>query len=560
MNDKIRVITLGGQDEFGKMLTIVEVNDDIFVIECGEKKPDKLRPGVDYIIANVSYLLENRHRIKAYFLTRGSDPAISGLPFVYEKAPAPIYCTDTTYAVLSLFMRHNKLNVRMDVNIKKPTDEFYVGNHRINFFALCASMSHANGVSIHTSYGNIMFFGAFVIDNDSLPDYYYDRKEIARLSEEGVLLLMCEARYADRRGYSNPSYKLVSLMEHAFKDAQGRIFLALETNDMYNIVNAATFALQNKKKIIFYDKETQDTYHTFSKFLSIDGSLTANRFYTIDTINNHAPQDIVIFMVDWGDKLYHKLALLASKDNPTKIINLNENDTIIVGVPYHIESEVSETKTIDMLYRSSAKVVRFDKKSFIRMHASEEDIKTILSITSPKYFVPIYGAYRKLLDAARVALSTSVGLTHNKIFVMDNGNYIDIVDGVARLATVSLPHGDVYVDGKGIGDITSSILEERVKFADDGVIIIGVTISRSKRCIVAGPDIQARGFVYLKDSEVLIKELTKLVEALLLNALEGSEFYNEEKLQNNIADAAFRLIRRYSLKNPSIIPSITILD
>ena len=560
MKDKIKIVTLGGQDEFGKMMTIVEVNDDIFVIECGEKRPDKTRPGVDYVIANFSYLVENKDRVKAYILTRGSDPVISGLPYVYPKVPAPIYCTDTTIEVLKLFMKHNKINLKLDVHIQNATDEFHIGDHRVNFFSVTASMTHSNGVSIHTNLGNIMFIGAFVIDNDSNPDYYYDRKEIARLADEGVFMLLLEARYADRPGYTNPYYKLVPQMEHAFKDAPGRIFLALETNDMYNVTSALRFALSQKRKILFYDQETFDTYEIFSKLHSMGGGIPKDRLFSIDTINNHSSQDICVFIIGWGNKLYHKLALLASKDNPTKVITLNENDTIIVGVPYHIESEVSETQTIDALYRSNAKVIRFDKKSFTRMHASQEDIKTILSITSPKYYIPIYGAYRNLLESARVALSTSIGLSHFNIFVMDNGNVVEVNEGVARLLPSTIPHGDIFVDGKGIGDITSNVLDERQKFGDDGVIIIGATISKTRKNIYAGPDIQMRGFVYLKDSETLLKEMTKLVEAMLLNSLESEDYLSEEKLGNEIADAIFRLIRRSSLKNPSIIPSITILD
>ena len=559
MKDKIRIITIGGQDEFGKMLTVIEVNDDLFVTECGEKKPDKTRPGIDYVISNVDYLIENKDRIRAYFLTHGNDPVIAGLPFVYKKIPAPIYCSDATYEILSSFVLHNKMNIKFDVHLVEPTSEFVVAGHRINFFAMTSSMARSSGVSIHTSEGNIILINAFVIDNDSLPDYYYNRTELARLGDEGVLALLCEARYADRSGYTNPTYKLVPQLTNVFNEAQGRIFIALETNDMYNITSVTKYALQRGRKIVLYDKETLDTFETFSKIHAGMRTVSRTNFVTLDSINSFSSKDVLVMMIGFGERIFHKISLLASKDGPAKIVTLNETDTFIVGIPYHVENEIMETDAVDMLYRSDAKVVRFNKNNFTRMHGSQEDIKTILSITRPKYFIPVYGAYRKLLEVARVALSTSIGLNHNRIFVMDNGNYIDIIDGVAKLGEKTLPHGDVYVDGKAIGDISQKILEERQKFGDDGVIIIGVTLSNNPRNIYAGPDVQMRGFVYLKDSESLLKDVSKMTTAILEKHLASDVMLNEGEISEDISSSIFRLIRRNSLKNPIIIPSITIL-
>lgn len=559
MKDKIRIVTLGGQDEFGKMVTLIEVNDDIFVVECGEKKPDRTRHGVDYVIANFDYLLENKHKVRAYFLTHGNDQAIGGLAFIYNKIPAQIYCSDATFEVLSLFIRHNRLNINLDVHLVEPTCEFNVAGHRINFFAVTCSMARSSGISIHTSEGNIIVINSFVIDNDSLPDYYYDRVALAKLGEEGVLALLCEARYADRMGYTNPSYKLVPQAQSALQEAKGRIFVALETSDMYNITSIMRYGITHGRKIIFYDKETLDTFEAFRKMHSEAQLIKKENFSTIDTINQFSSKDVLVLMIGFGEKIYKKIALLATSDIPTKAINLNENDTFIVGIPYHIENEIYETDAVDTLYRTNAKVVRFNKNSFIRMHGSQEDIKTILSITKPKYFIPVYGAYRKLLEVARVALATSIGLNHNRIFVMDNGNYIDIIDGVAKLSLNQLPHGDIYVDGKGIGDISLKIIEERQRFGDDGVIILGVTLSKDKRIIYAGPDIQMRGFVYLKDSEVLLKEMTKLATSIIENHLQNDVLLERSVIEADVENALFRLIRRNSLKNPSIIPTIAII-
>ncbi len=559
MKDKVRIITLGGQDEFGKMLTVVEINDDIFVVECGEKKPDKTRPGVDYIIANYQYLLDNKQRVKAYLLTHGSDPAIAGLPFIYNKIPAPIYCSDATFQILSLFMRHNKINLNLDVHIIEPTSEFLVSGHRINFFAMTSSMSRSSGVSLHTSEGNVILINSFAIDNESNPDYYYDRTTLAKLGDEGCLALLCEARYADRAGYTNPSYKLVPQIVSAFNEAQGRIFIALETNDMYNITSSIIYAISRKKKIIFYDKETSETFEAFSKIHTATPPLKNDTFFSIDTINSHSSKDVVVVMVGFGEKLFNKIALIASKVSPTKIVTLNETDTFIVGVPYHVENEVKETEAVDMLYRSNAKVVRFKKNTFTRIHGSQEDIKTILAITRPKYFIPVYGAYRKLLEIARVALSTSIGLNHNKIFVLDNGQYIDIIDGMARLGQNELPHGDIYVDGKGVGDVSLDIIQERQRFADDGVIIIGATLSNNPRSIYAGIDIQMKGFVYLKDSKSLQNKIDELTKAIINKHLSSDVMLDASEIGEDIRQSVFRLIRRECLKNPSIIPAIIIV-
>lgn len=560
MNDKVRVVCLGGQDEFNKKMTLVEINDDIFVLECGEKSPGITRPGIDYVIANFNYLIEHKSQVKGYLLTHGFDANIGGLPYVYQKVPAPVYCSDVTRAVLESFCEHNHIAINFDYHMIHATEEVMISGHRVNFFSVCSSMSHSSGVSLHTSLGNVILLESFVIDNNADEDFLHDGKTLGKLSEEPTLVLLTESRYSTNLGYTNPKYKLIPLIENAFKEAQGRIFIALGVPDLYNITKIMQYAFKKGRKIIPYDNESMEVYQRFAHLHASYKNIPTNSVLSLDEINRVSSKDALILVIGWGAKLYHKIALLASGENPDKRFTLNETDTFVVGLTQTNETEIDAGEAINELYRANVKVATFNKKEFLRMHASEEDLKTIIALLRPKYYIPVYGALRELYSNAKVALSMGTGLNYTNIFVIDNGDAVSFDEGKAILIPHAVLSGDVYVDGKGIGDVSHEVIEERQRFSDDGVIILAITLRESDRSIVAGPDIQMRGFVYLKDSEQISKEVNKALSIVVEQALKDrTRILDEKIIANNIHETIFRLVRRLSGKSPSIIPFVKVL-
>ncbi len=558
MNDRIKIIALGGQDEYDNKMTLVEVNDDIFVLGCGKKDPDKTRPGIKYVIANYQYLMDNKARVKGYIITHAFDSLLGGLIYVYKDVPAPIYCSDVTRIFISSFAEHNRVKIDFNFFIVKPTDSITVSGHKIRFFQCASNMSHSSGVAINTSYGNIVYADSFVIDHNSDPDFYYDSKALGELANEPTLVLMCESRYSDYPGYTNPKYKLVPLVERSFHDAQGRIFIAMAVPDAYNIVKIIGLALRNKRKIITYDEETFQTIMRVIDSHEVGKKINKSSFLPFGEINRISSKDCLVLMLGWGERLYHKIELLADASKFDKRISLNETDTFIIGTCYSSSTEIVANEALDELYKTDAKIISFKKNEFIRMHASVEDLKTIISFLRPKYYVPIYGTYRELLNNAKLSLEMGLDLTYASIFILDNGNILEINEGKAKISPNSVITGHLYVDGSGVGDISSSTLTERQKFSDDGVLIMGVMINKGKTDIISTFDVQMRGLVYLKDNDNLVKELTRLFEVLVQKGLDEQKPLN--LIEEEVKDASFRTIRRYTGKSPLIVPYIAVAN
>lgn len=550
--DKIKIITLGGLDELYKNMTLVEINDEIYVIECGVKFPDKTKPGVDYIIARYDYLLVNKSKVKGYFLTHGHDSIIGALPYIYDKVPAPIYCTHPTQTFFWSFCQHNHLDFsKYAFNIVKASDDVQIGGRKISLFGVCCNFAEAFGVSISTDQGNIIYLSNFVVNNDNNFGFANDFSKLSKICENKTLVLLVDASGSEIPGYCAPNYRLVSLVKRDLMDIQGRVFLAIDTPDLFNIVETINLAVKFAgRKVIPYDQQAREVLDNLMRagYFKFD----KNTVLSIEEVNRLNPKEVLVFISGFGAKLNSKIALLASKNNDDKIVFLTEKDTFIFANHITPENEVSTTDALDELYHNDCKIVRL-KKDFFRMHAHEEDLKFIISLLRPKYLVPISGSFKQLLAAAKIGVSMNVGLNHNNVLIVDNGNIIEFEAGIGRISPNKVIAGDLLIDGRGIGDIEEKVLDERQRFSDDGVIILAATISKSKHTIAAGPDIQSRGLVFLKENEALMRELTRLFVTTVETEL-AKERYSIPYLEEATKDIIFKAIRRALNKTPIIIP------
>ena len=557
--DRIRIVGLGGLDELYKSCTLVEINDDIFVLECGLKFPDVTKPGIDYVIPRHDYLIENKHRIKAYILTYGHDSVIGGLPYIIQKAPAPVYCSDVTKALLDMFCTHNHISCdNVDFHIIEPTGELSIAGRKISTFSTCTNVAKSFGVAIDTDQGNIIYIGNCVFDNNKDVGFSLDIAQIARISSsKETLIMLQDSMYATQSGYTNPRYRLIDLIQKPLRDAQGRVFIALEAPDIYNVIAFINEAIRNSRKIICYDESTQDLIDVLIRTGCLKA--TKNNFLPMGEVNRARPQEIAVVMTAFGTKLFDKISLLATHQNDDQFLMLNANDTFFVAAHSDTDAEIAETNALNDLYRNDCKIVNFSSKTFLKMHSSQEDLKTAVSIFRPRYYLPIAGRLLQLFANAKVVLGMNIGLNHNSVFVLDNGMILEIQNYLAKVLPNKLLTGNVFVDGKGIGDIASNVLEERQKFSDDGVIILAATISKSKREIVLGPDLQTRGLVFVKESDSLIKEIDK-VFVMNIKAELAKMNYSISYMEMTIKEQVFKLIRRVILKSPTIIPIIVEIE
>ena len=553
MNDKIRIFALGGLDEEGKNLLVLDINQDIFVIECGVMVPDKTMPGVDYVIPRYDYLVANKHRIRAYLLPHGHDDEIGALAYIYEKAPAPIYGSKVTLEMLKLFTQHVKKDPSVyDLHVVEPTSTFTIAGREITYFHTAHNIAGSSGVVVSTSYGNIVFTSDFVIENSATPSYLNDMNAIARIAEKPTLALLPESVYSSRPGYTAPNYKLKPHIAEIFKAAEGRIFIALSSTNLYNVEEVINETVANKKKLICYDAAT----YQMLKAMQGAGSLAIpqDNFASLDDVLRFRDRDIVILMTGFGSRLFHKIALLASSQNEDRRIKLGPNDHFIVASTPNDNTEIEYTDAADELFRTGCHVTLVPKKRFVKMHASEEDLKMMASILKPKYYIPMKGFYKDLLHNAMLALTMGINLTHRNVFVVENGVSVLIDENGGRVFDEHIPHGDLMIDGAGVGDVSTLVLEDRKKLAD-GVVLLAATISVAEKRIIAGPDVQMRGFLVQKEADILIRELTKTFIQTIDEFLQ-KPIYNLDEIRQNVYEKCLRVIRRVSGREPMVIPII----
>lgn len=558
MEDKIRILALGGLDEDGKNLQVVEINDDIFVIECGIRFPDKTTPGIDYIIPDFDYLKKNRQRVKAYILTHGHDDEIGALPYIHKAVPAPIYGSDVTLVMVRSFFEHIRFDAsQLDLRIVKPTSDVMIAGRMFHFFHTAHNIAESMGVAIETTLGNIVFTGDYVVENNASDNYLHDMNAIARIAEKETVLLMVESNYADRLGYTAPKYKITPLLSQFVEEVKGRMFIALFSRNVYNIDEIINLAVKTRKKIVFYDNETSEIFKDMQKVNQL--MIPKNNYVSIEDVNRIRANETIVLMCGFGDRLFKKIATLANGLQEDRRIVLTSDDTFVVAAPASPNVEAIATSAVDDLYRSGVKVKVLGKKDMLKMHASEEDIKMVVATLKPKYYLPIKGSYRHLLANAQLVLGMGLKLSHQNVFVLDNGMVLEISKEGTRILPDLVKVGDLLIDGKGIGDVEGGVILERQKLSDDGVVVLGVTISKSKRVIVAGPDVQMRGFVFLKDADTILKEITKIFLTVINDGLAKSN-YRISDLQNNSTDAIIRYIRRANGKNPMVLPLIIEID
>lgn len=558
MSEKIKTFALGGLDEDGKNLQVIEIDRDIFIVEAGIKYPNKSTPGIDYIIPSYQYLKDNKDRVAAYILCHGHDDEIGATAYIYQDVVAPIYCSNVTATMLKGFTQHAKLNPDMyQFNIVLPTSTVTIKGHKVNFFHTSHNIAESFGFAIETSLGNIVFTSDYIVENNASANYLHDLNALALIAEKPTLMLMVESQAADSLGYTAPKHKVSNLIAQTIKDAPGRTFVAMFSPHLFNIDEVIAIATQTNKKIICYDK---DALSILTNMQAVGQLLIPkNNYAPIDDINRLRAQDIIVLICAYGAELYKKIALLSSNEQDDKRIQLNESDTFIVAAPPSANIEIAATDAVNELYRSGVNVLNISKKVFATMHASEEDIKSMISLLKPKYYVPVKGAYRKLLANAQLAVGMGIKLNHQNVFILDNGMILEINENGSRIRQDTVAVGDLLIDGLGIGDVSTQVISDRQKLSDDGVVVLALTVSKLSRSIVAGPDVQMRGFVFVKDADTILKEITRILVSVVESALKETKI-DMEACKQTVHDKCLRQIKKETAKMPMVLPLIVEVD
>ena len=561
MADKIKVFALAGLDEDGRDCYVVEINDDIFVLDAGSALPDKTLPGVDYLLPNSDYLIKNKSRIKAYIITHGHDESFGALSFFYKYAPAKVYCTKSTMTIMEGQLSINEVKVSFDYQIVNPSDDITIAGRRVRFFQTCHNAVNSFGVAISTDQGNIIYTSDFIINfATEETGYRFDLAMTSELAKEQTLLLMAESKAADKNGYCSPKHRINDLVEKYFKLGK-RMFVVAYWQNMYRIREIMRLAIKYNKKIYCYDQYTATVMKHIMTAAGVT-SFTSADFVSKEDLLRVKATDLLILMVGHSDDIFKEMSALSRGLNADKRLKLNKDDIFMnVAVPRAIFETVA-TRSMDEIYRTGCSVVWLKGKNVHAMHAQEDDLRFILNIFRPKYYFPVRGHYTKIMENAKLAVSLGIGLNHMNVFVLDNGMQLIFEQGKRPVILPNEINGidiaPVIVDGSGVTKDGTEIVSMRQKLGVDGTVIIAATVSLKEKKIIAGPDCQMRGFVYVKEAEPLLKSVTQIFTEEVTGALlKGS---NLEEAKNTIKERARWFIKRENGREPLIEPIILIND
>lgn len=564
MKDKIKIFALGGLDQDGCSLYCVEINDSIYVISCGLGYPDKSAPGIDYIVPDVSYLKENKHRVKAYIISHSHDDTMWGLPFIYQDAPAPIYMSKFANVAFNSFLANNKVNISVPFNIRvvNPNQDIIIDNRLFQFFSITHSAPEAFGIAIDTSEGNIIFSGDFIIEYNPYKAFNFNFKKLNEIvDKKQTYILLGDSINAGRKGFTSPNHKAGNEVRKIINDCDGRVYIACYYQDAYNYVEALEECINANKYICFYDEESLKTYKGLEENNIF--RIPESKLISLDGLSTIPDKDIVIFMLGTGEFLYRKISMLALKDIKDKRLYIKESDYFILLCPPAPNFEVLSVGVLDELYRTDCRVDFLNRKQLKKMHPSEDDIKFLISIIKPKYYIPIKGQYKDLVANATIGATMNIGLNHTSIFLLDNGNALDFSFENPKISSIEndkVRVGTIMVDGTGVGDVANEIINERNILSQDGIVVMSCLISLSKKKIIGGPDIQMRGFLFLKESESILKKIQQIFIETVEKNLQNQTIFDENKTYKEIKDEVNKFTRKSTLRTPMIEPQLLIIE
>ncbi|WP_282439836.1 ribonuclease J [Gottfriedia acidiceleris] len=547
----LSVFALGGINEIGKNMYAIQYLKEIILIDCGSKFPDESLLGVDLIIPDITYLKENQEKIKGLFVTHGHEDHIGGIPYLLKQLNIPVYATRLTLGLIELKLKEHGLLGETELILIDSDSVIKFEHFSISFFKTNHSIPDCLGIVFETPEGTVVHTGDFKFDLTPVNNQYPDIHKMAEIGSKGVLLLLSESTNAERPG-STPSERIVG--EHivdAFMKAKQRVIISTFASNVHRVQQIVDASIITNRKLALLGRSMVNVVQVAME----QGYLSIPEGMLIDTeeINNFAPEAITILCTGSQGEPLAALARLASSS--FRGVDIYPGDTVILAASPIPGNERGVSKIIDNFYNLGANVIYGSGSStgmHVSGHAYQEELKLMLTLMKPKYFIPIHGEYRMLHHHR--SLAESVGVKRNNIFIIKNGDVVDILESEA-IQSRRIPAGNIYVDGMGIGDVGNIVLRDRKQLAEDGMLVIVITINKMERKIISGPDTISRGFVYARDSESLLKEVNQIVTSSI------NELLDENKLQwgvmkQNIKRSLGQFLFTKTKRKPMILPII----
>jgi ribonuclease J len=546
-SNSIKVLALGGIGEIGKNMYLVEVDKDIFVIDAGLMFPEEEMLGIDIVIPDITYLTDNKDRVKGIFLTHGHEDHIGALGYVLRQIDVPVYGTKLTLALANALLKEqdyvgNAPFVEVDSDTVVELDTV-----NVSFFRTNHSIPDAVGVCIHTSEGIIVYTGDFKFDQGATNLYKPEIGKMAAIGDQGVLCLLSDSTEAERPGYTTSEVIVERALSNSFYNAAGRIIAASFASDINRIQHLFNAAEENHRKVAVVGKSLERIYHIALDLGYLE--VAEDIIIPISDLKNYQDSEIVVLMTGSQGEPIEALQKMAKQTH--KLVNIQPGDTVLIAASPLRGSELFLSKTADMLLRAGANVFS-GNRTHVSSHGSQEELKFMINLMKPKYLIPVHGEYRMLKAHRKLAMEC--GLLDQQILILDRGEMIEIKEGKLSLGG-KVPSGNVLIDGIGVGDVGNIVLRDRRLLSQDGILIVVVTLTKQGRRIAAGPEIISRGFVYVRESEKLMDDSTKLVRDNVERNI-SKDTFEWSSLKQDIRDELNRYLFEKTKRRPMILPII----
>lgn len=548
LDSRLQIIPLGGLGEIGKNMAAIRYGDTILVIDSGLMFPEEELLGIDIVLPDITYLLENKDKVKAVLLTHGHEDHVGGLPYMLKEINVPVYGSRLTVGIAA-----NKLSEHdvegTSLHAVRPRDCINFGELKVEFIRVCHSIPDCMGIAVHTPLGIIFHTGDFKLDQTPVDGETVDFRKLAEIGEKGVLVMLSDSTNAERPGFTMSEKVVGNTFDDLFGKCNGRIIITTFASNVHRIQQVICTAQKFNRKVAVSGRSMVNNVQVSSELGYID--IPPGMLVDIEDINQYPPEKMVIVTTGSQGEPMSALTRMATADH--RWVGIEDGDTVIISATPIPGNEKLVARTVDLLYRQGAEVI-YEKSMGVHVsgHAAQEELKMMLNLIRPQYFIPVHGEYRHLKTHAKLA--ESIGMDRSSIFVMENGQVLEVDQEKAAISG-KVTSGKILVDGLGVGDVGNIVLRDRRQLAKDGIIIVVVTIDKEAGEMVAGPDLVSRGFVYVRESEQLMEDAReKVSEAMDLCLKKGLTEW--AMIKSQVREKLSRHLYEKTGRRPMILPII----
>lgn len=544
---KLRIIPLGGLEQIGMNITAFEFEDSIIVVDCGLAFPEDDMLGIDLVIPDISYLKDNISKVKGFVITHGHEDHIGALPYVLKEINIPVYATKLTVGLIDNKLKEHGLLKKVKRKVVKHGQSINLGAFRVEFIKTNHSIQDASALAIYSPAGTIVHTGDFKVDYTPVFGDAIDLQRFGEIGKKGVLALMCDSTNAERKGFTMSERTVGRTFDNIFAEHKNtRIIIATFASNVDRVQQIINSAYKYGRKVVVEGRSMVNVIGTASELGYLN--IPDNTLIEIEQMKNYPDEQMVL--ITTGSQGESMAALSRMAADVHKKVTIKPGDTVIFSSNPIPGNEKAVSKVINELSMKGADVIFQD--AHVSGHACQEEIKLIYSLVRPKYAIPVHGEYRHLKAQAEIA--KSLGIEKENIFILSSGDVLELDDSQAKVVN-HVQTGAIFVDGLGVGDVGNIVLRDRQHLAEDGILIVVLTLEKHSNMVMAGPDIVSRGFVYVRESESLMEEARHVVENSLDYCMD-KKITDWGKIKNNVKESLGDFLWKKTKRNPMILPII----